>query len=561
MERGQRAKVNVEVATSVADLVASEHWNVRGMTVVADRPGDAARPGGSTRGLGPVFRIAGGAYRPPHPAPTLGGTGDPGWAHPAPTPEGPATGLAAAGAGAPGASGRGTGGAGGYGAPGASGRGTGIRGFPAGAGAGGAPPGSGGPLAGIRVIELTTAWAGPMAGRILAFMGAEVIHIEPATRLNSWRHHKAVFNPRRFPDGAGGERPFNRASLFNSQNPNKLSLTLDLKKPDGTEILKELLQTADVLVSNFLPGFLERSGFSYEQIRQYKPDIIVVEMPAYGRTGPMAKSAALGPTMEMAAGMSALIGYPGGGPVTTGPAYLDPIGGFNGAAAILTALHHRMRTGEGQHVEMPQVEAAMHYIGASCCDAAATGQDPERHGNHVSWAAPHDAFPARATTNGRHRRHHRRRMAGAVSGDQPTGPKHRRPLRHLHRPWPTIPTSSTRPSSADHRARPTRPATLQAAGVPAAPVAHGADAFADPVLRQIGFITTVDHPEAGRHDYPGLAYRLHRTPGRLRRAAPGFGEHNRAVLHDLLGLDAAAIDRLYAAGTVADQPRPGSEPS
>ena len=110
----------------------------------------------------------------------------------------------------------------------------------------------------------------------------------------------------------------------------------------------------------------------------------------YGLDGPMADYAALGPTMEMAAGMAALIGYPGGQPEVTGPSYLDPIGGFNGAAAVLTALLHRQRTGEGQHLEISQVEAAMQFIGAELLAAAETGVDPPRDGNHRPDAAPHD---------------------------------------------------------------------------------------------------------------------------------------------------------------------------
>jgi crotonobetainyl-CoA:carnitine CoA-transferase CaiB-like acyl-CoA transferase len=414
----------------------------------------------------------------------------------------------------------------------------------------------GAPLRHIRVIELTTAWAGPMAGRIMAFMGAEVIHIEPATRLDSWRHHKAVFNPRRFPDGVGGERPFNRASLFNSQNPNKLSLTLDLKKPQGSTILTELLKTADVLISNFLPGFLERAGFGYEQVCQYKPDIIVVEMPAYGRTGPMANSTALGPTMEMAAGMSAMIGYPGGGPVTTGPAYLDPIGGFNGAAAILTALYHRAITGHGQHVEMPQVEAAMNFIGPEMLHAIATGRDPERRGNHVSWAAPHDAFPAAGDNEW---------IAIAVTTDaewealcavidQPALPADPRfatlPERLRNQDALFEPIATWTRAQDKHEAA----FALQAAGVPAAPVVNARDAAHSEYLAARGFFTELTHPEAGTHRYQGLPFHLSRTPGGQHRAAPCLGQDTHDILSRLLGMNEHEIAALDAAGTTAAVP-------
>jgi crotonobetainyl-CoA:carnitine CoA-transferase CaiB-like acyl-CoA transferase len=233
-----------------------------------------------------------------------------------------------------------------------------------------------------------------MAGRILAFLGAEVIHVESATRLDSWRQHGQVFNAYRYPRDGKGERPWNRVAQFNSQNVNKLSLTLDLKLPGGKDVMLKLLAKSDVLLSNFTPGTLARLGLSYDDLKVIRPDIIVAEMPAFGLAGPMAHGPAIGPTMEMAAGMASMIGFPGRPPTTTGPTYLDPMGAFHGAAAVLTALLHRRRGGGGQHVEIPQVEAAMHYIGEHILHAIATEQDPQPMGNRVSDAAPHGMFPA-----------------------------------------------------------------------------------------------------------------------------------------------------------------------
>ena len=204
------------------------------------------------------------------------------------------------------------------------------------------------PLEGLRVVELTTAWAGPMAGRVLGFLGAESIHVELPNRVNSWRLNKEAPNPINFPDGEPGDRPFDRSFLFNSQNINKLSCILDLKTEEGRALLRKLVAVSDVLICNFRPGTLAKLGLDFESLRAIKPDIIVAELPAFGSRGAMSRYAALGPTMEMAAGMSSLIGYKGGQPENTGPSYLDPIGGFNAASAILTALLHRQRTGEGQ---------------------------------------------------------------------------------------------------------------------------------------------------------------------------------------------------------------------
>ncbi len=413
-----------------------------------------------------------------------------------------------------------------------------------------------GPLTGIRIVEITTAWAGPFAGRSLAFLGADVIRIEPASRPDSWRHPKVTFNTNRYPDRQPGERPYNRTSLFNSQNTNKRSMALDLKKPGGRDALVSLLRTADAVLCNFTPGTLGRLMLGYADMCKIKPDIILVEMPAYGLAGPIADNTALGPTMEMVAGMAALIGYPDGPPTVTGPAYLDPVGGFHGASAVMTALLHRQATGHGQHVEMPQCEAAMHYIGDILLAAVASGTDPVPDGNRVPWAAPHDTFAADGTDAW---------VAIAVTNDaewaalcgvigQPalatdprfaTLPERLRNQSALRAPieaW-----TSTRDKHDIARA-------LQEAGVPAAAVHTAKDAVASEYLRTRGFFTVLDHPEAGRHPYPSLPFHLSATPGVQDRAAPCLGADTHDILRDLLGMSEAEIAALDAAGTISAIP-------
>ncbi len=412
------------------------------------------------------------------------------------------------------------------------------------------------PLAGIRVVELTTAWAGPMAGRVLAWLGAEVIRIEPGSRPCGWRHHGETRSTFRYPDNDPGERPWNRSALFNSQNVGKLSVALDLKRPGGRAALLRLVAETDIVISNFTPGTLARLALDHPRLCAVRPDIIVVEMPAYGGSGPMANSTALGPTMEMASGMASMIGHRDGGPPTyTGPSYMDPTGGFHGAAAALTALAHRRRTGRGQHVEVPQVEAAMHYAGAEMLHAIATGRDPERIGNRVTWAAPHDSFPALgedewvviAVTEERHFAALR-----AVVGDPRLGD-------------PAFATVEGRLAAQDElyaiigawtRTRPKLDAAtaLQAAGVPAAPVQKANDALASPYLAARGFFAMIDHPEAGRHPHQGLPFHFSRSAAGPTRPAPCLGEHTHAVLRDMLGLAPDELQALEAAGTIADTP-------
>jgi crotonobetainyl-CoA:carnitine CoA-transferase CaiB-like acyl-CoA transferase len=382
--------------------------------------------------------------------------------------------------------------------------------------------------------------------------------VESPNRVNSWRLNKEVPNPVNFPDGKPGERPFDRSFLFNSQNVNKLSCILNLKTEEGRQTLRRLVAVADVLICNFRPGTLEKLGLGYEDLVEIKPDIIVAELPAFGREGPMSGYAALGPTMEMATGMSAMMGYRGGQPENSGPSYLDPIGGFNAAAAILTALHHRQQTGQGQYIEMPQVEAAMHFIGADLLQAAETGVDPLPDGNRVAGMAPHDAFPARgedqwvviaAEDDGQWQV-----LCGAIGRPELAADPRFATLAARHRnedALTAILSEWTRSRDKHEVAR-----LLQDAGVAAAPVANAADLAASSYLAHRGFFTELEHPDAGRHRHPGLPIHLSRTPGSQRSPAPQFGGHNRHVLEQILALSPAEIARLAASDAMATVPFP-----
>lgn len=416
------------------------------------------------------------------------------------------------------------------------------------------------PLEGLRVIELTTAWAGPMSGRVLAYLGAESIHVEAPNRVNSWRLNKDRPNPVNFPNNEPGERWYDRSFLFNSQNVNKLSCILNLKTEEGRDTLRRLVAVADVLICNFRPGTLKKLGLDYDSLTAIKPDIIVAELPAFGVTGPMSSYAALGPTMEMAAGMSAMIGYPGGQPEVTGPSYLDPIGGFNAAAAILTALIHRQKTGEGQYVEVPQVEAAMQLIGAEILKAGETGDDPEPNGNRVRFASPHDAFPTRGDDQWI--------AIAALNEDQ------WRALCHeMERPEliedSRFSDLGRRRDNEDELTRIIANWTLshdkhdlaqrlQAAGIAAAPVQTPKDVAADPYLAHRGFFTELEHPDAGRHRHPSLPIHLSATPGAQVRAAPPFGWHNRHVLENILKLSPEDVAKLEASEAMATEPFAGA---
>ena len=405
------------------------------------------------------------------------------------------------------------------------------------------------------MVELTTAWAGPMAGRVLAWYGAEAFHVESRTRTNTWRSNRDRPNPASYPEFEPGTRPFDRVFTFNSQNVNKRSLVVDLKTPEGMSVIRRLISVSDVLLCNFRSGMLQRLGLDYETLSNDLPGLIVVEMPAFGLDGPDAGYTALGPTMEMAAGMSAMIAYPDGKPTVTGPSYMDPIGGFNAAAAVLVALHHRDRTGEGQHIEVAQVEAAMQFIGPELI----AGLDVVPDGNHVAHMSPHNAYPTRGEDSW---------IAIAAEDNDAWAAL----AREMERPElagdPRFAGLADRKrNEADLDAaiagwtmghdRHDLAGRLQAAGVAAFAVETAPDLVRSAYLRHRGFFTALDHPVAGRHDHPGLPFHSENAAGSARNAAPGFGEANEYVLRDVLRLPEDEIAEILASGAMADRPAPG----
>ncbi|TQM01754.1 CaiB/BaiF CoA transferase family protein [Pseudonocardia kunmingensis] len=411
-----------------------------------------------------------------------------------------------------------------------------------------------GPLSDVRVLEFSTAWAGPFAGRCLAYLGADVIKVEAPSHPDSWRGTRVRGAPRYYPDLDPGDDPQNRNMLFNSQNLDKRSIALDLKVPGAAEVMQDLARTADVVLANFTPGVLDRLGAGFTDLSRVNPRIVVVEMPAFGRGGPMSGHQGMGKTMEPATGMTGLMGYPEGTPVLTGPALMDPTGGLNAVAAVLTALELRERTGKGCRVEVPQVEAAAHWIGEYVLEQLATGATWRPDGNHRDGSAPHDAFRCRGEDEWV--------VIAVVTDDQ-----WRALCAVLGRPDLVDRGATAAQRLADQDALGAEIAAwtagrdkievaerLQAAGVPAAPVLGGREIAASPAMRHAGMIAELDHPLVGNRAYSALGFRFDRTPGGHRRAAPLFGQHNDDVLGGLLGYDDTRIAQLRAAGVIADRP-------
>jgi crotonobetainyl-CoA:carnitine CoA-transferase CaiB-like acyl-CoA transferase len=415
-----------------------------------------------------------------------------------------------------------------------------------------------GALAGIRVIEFTQAWAGPFAGRILAALGAEVIKVEGPSRMDDWRGGlRATDYTVIYPDREPGARPWNRSANFNTQNPSKLGIALDLKQPEGATLARRLVALSHVLLHNSRPGVMERLGLGYAAVRPLRPDLVYVAMPAMGDTGPHAHFMAWGPNFEALCGQAAMLGYDDAIPQLTSYAFLDPTGGLQGAAATLTALVHWRRTGAGQYVEVSQQEATIPFVGESLLDYAVNGRVARPQGNRHGWAAPHDAYRCAGPDEWVAidvRTDEEFAALCRVIGrlDLAADPDQARALdRHRHQDAlrPAIEAWTSRHDKQ------TAATELLAVGVPAAPVQDARDLAADPHLRARGFFQLLSHPDVGTHLYPGLSLRLSRTPVDVARPAPGFGEHNEMVFRGLLGLSAAELEDLLRRGIIGDIPR------
>jgi crotonobetainyl-CoA:carnitine CoA-transferase CaiB-like acyl-CoA transferase len=409
------------------------------------------------------------------------------------------------------------------------------------------------PLAGCRVLELTTAWAGPLTGRSLAFLGAEVIKVESIRNIDSWRGTPLGGDARRYPGLVPGTRPHNRSSWFNTENNDKLSVELDLKNADALAVMHELVALSDVLVCNLAPGALSRLGLDYAALSAIREDIVLMEINGFGANSPMSDHVAVGPTVEATTGMMTLIGYGDGVPHNSGSAYLDPLAGLLSTGLVLSALAAKAVTGQGRHLELNLRGVGLQLLGDYLHEYAGSGVTPQV-ANASRDVCPHGVFPAAG---------HDEWLAVAATDDQQ---------------WRTLCHVMKRADLADdpelaglggrlaNRAvieaaveawsrdqdKHDAATLLQAQGIPAAPVCTGADLADDPHLAATGFYQTLPHPEAGTYRYQGLPYRLHGTPGEIRRAAPCLGANTRDVLDRVLGKAEADIAKLLAGGAATD---------
>ena len=424
------------------------------------------------------------------------------------------------------------------------------------------------PLKGIRVAEITVVWAGPHVTQLLAEWGADVIRIEPANKVQPFtRGMEQVPSPERvreliargapvgYPDGDPGLDPWNRSAGFNSHARNKRSMTCDIMTPEGREAMLRLAAECDVLVENNVPETIDKAGLDYPALAAVNPRLIMLRMPAFALDGPYRNFRAFGLHVEAMVGHTLLRGYPDAGPEALSESLAsDGISGVQGAFAVMLALRHRERTGRGQLIELPLTEGFLPVLGEFIMDATMNGRDTPSQGNSHRHHAPHNVYRCQGDDNW-------------IAIDIGTDAEFRALCAVLDlRPLPSdarFATASARhqhvsaldPPIAEACAKRDKEALfheLQANGVCAAPTHNAVEALDDPQLNARGFFEPLPTADEGKpYRYPGLTFRMQRTPNALRTPPVRLGEHNHAIYRDLLGYSEAELGELEARGLVA----------
>lgn len=412
-----------------------------------------------------------------------------------------------------------------------------------------------GPLSGYRGLVLTQAWAGTYATELLALMGAEIVQVEARSRLDSWRGLgtgtvPAALRKRGVPGDAWDLNP-----LFNSVNMSKRSVTLDLSRPEGVDLFRRLLPRFDFVVENFSPRVMGNLGIAYRDLQKLRGDIILVSMSAYGATGPWSPVPGIGGTIEPCSGMSSLLGYIDGPPLNSGHMYPDPVAGLYGFGAVITALAHRCRTGEGQYVDLSMQEACVTFVGDEWMRYQETGTPPARRGNRHPAYAPHGIFPCAGDDQ----------WVALAAPDAPAWGAVIEVLGGAELGDELFATAQARRTNEDNlevaisrqtaqRDKRELADALVTAGAIAAPVLDVGEVLVDSDLVARGVLRTVTHSLAGEALQAGLPLRILDAPLPPWKSSPLHGEHSFEVLRDELGIDEETYAALVAVGITGSGP-------
>ncbi len=397
-------------------------------------------------------------------------------------------------------------------------------------------------LAGVKVLDFMWALAGPGATRFMADFGATVVRVESTSRLDVCRTIRPFI---------GGDPSPEKSAVFHSTNAGKRMLSLDLSHPDAREVVFDLVRWADVVTESFSPRAMKAFGLDYATLRGIKPDVIMLSTCLMGQTGPLAPFAGYGNLAAAITGFFELTGWADREPAGPFGAYTDYIAPRYNAAAVLAALDHRRRTGEGQHIDLSQAEAALHFLAPAILDYTVNGRVWQRSGNADPNHAPHGVYRCSGddqwvaiACEADDQWAALCRLVGGITPDDArfaTAPARLARQAELDE-WLSAFTSVRTPFETESR--------LQAAGVPASAVQNSPELAADPQLRHLEHFVTLLHDEAGETVVEGVRAHLSRTPGRVRGPAPTFSRDLQEVLCGMLGYDDERVGQLLVAGVL-----------
>jgi formyl-CoA transferase len=394
-------------------------------------------------------------------------------------------------------------------------------------------------LEGIRVLDLTQYEAGPSSTQMLAWLGAEVIKIEP-------------------PGGEAGrlalsDKKGEDAWFFMLLNSNKKGVTLNLKAPRGRAMFEAMVKTADVVVENLGPGAMDRLGLGYEALKKLNPRIIAASVKGFGSTGPYAEYKSFEWIAQAMAGAMSMTGSPDGPPTKAIGGLADTGAGLHTAIGILAAIIQRNATGVGQQIEVAQQDAVVNLLRIHLRESYATGKPGPRQGNRSAAAAPSNIYRCRPFGPNDYVFIHCATqemwksmvtiMGRPELGDDPRYADRRDRVQFIDEIDDMI------EAWTEKRTKHEVMETLASRGIPCGAVLDSNEVLADPHLRQRGFITELEHPRRGKYPMPGNPVRLSDSPTEVRRA-PLLGEHNDEIYGKALGLSREEIDALRRDGVV-----------
>jgi benzylsuccinate CoA-transferase BbsF subunit len=396
---------------------------------------------------------------------------------------------------------------------------------------------------GVRVLELGAGAAGPVATRYLADHGATVVKVESAKRPDFMR----LVQYRRDDPGGLDAQP-----LYVLMNPNKRGVSIDLSRPEGVGLVLRLVDWADVVAENFSPRAMAKWGLDWENLRRRKPGLVMVSSCLFGQTGPQRDYPGFGGQGSALAGFNHLTGWPDRAGVGPHGTITDSLSPRYVACLLAAALLHRERTGEGQYLDVAQIETGVYSLSEMVVRRSARGEVMTRQGNRCEHAAPHGIYPCRgedawiaiAVFSDVEWRLLRRLMGNPPFGQDPRYATAAGRLEHADALDGHL-AGWTRGHDAQELAE-----RLQRGGIEAGAVQDTAELNRDPQLAHRGHFCELAYEPLGPMRFENYAIRLSEGPPELRTPGPKLGEHTREVLREFLGLSEAEIDRLTAAGVL-----------